>query len=118
MEEVRKIRRVIGRELPGAPHETWLVLDAVTGQNGLRQAAQFDQDVAVTGLVVTKLDGTARGGIVVSIAAELKLPVRLIGIGEGIDDLVDFDPEAFARGMFGLEDLAVALPPAGGPRTG
>jgi fused signal recognition particle receptor len=120
MEEVRKIRRVIGRELPGAPHETWLVLDAVTGQNGLKQAAQFDQDVAVSGLVVTKLDGTARGGIVVSIAAELKLPVRLIGVGEGIDDLVDFDPEAFARGMFGLEDLAAAaaIPPPGGNRPG
>jgi len=104
MEEVRKIRRVISRELPGAPHETWLVLDAVTGQNGLAQARQFYRDVEVTGLVVTKLDGTARGGIVVAIASELKLPVRLVGVGEGIEDLVDFDPRAYARGLFGLAE--------------
>ncbi len=103
MEEVRKIRRILAREYPGSPHETWLVLDAVTGQNGLAQAHQFYKDVEVSGLVVTKLDGTARGGIVVAIAAELKLPVKMIGVGEGIDDLVDFDPDAFARGLFGLE---------------
>jgi fused signal recognition particle receptor len=104
MQEVGKIRRVISRELPGAPHETWLVLDAVTGQNGLAQARQFYQDAGVTGLVVTKLDGTARGGIVVAIAAELKLPVKLIGVGEGLEDLLDFDPDAYARGLFGVDE--------------
>jgi fused signal recognition particle receptor len=102
MQEVGKIRRVISRELPGAPHETWLVLDAVTGQNGLAQARQFYQDAGVTGLVVTKLDGTARGGIVVAIAAELKLPVKLVGVGEALEDLLDFDPDAYARGLFGV----------------
>ena len=104
MEEMRKIRRVLSREMPGAPHETWLVLDAVTGQNGLLQARQFAKDVDVTGIIVTKLDGTARGGIVIAIAAELKLPVQLVGVGEGIDDLIDFDPDAYARSLFSLED--------------
>jgi len=103
MQEVGKIRRVLARELPGAPHQTWLVLDAVTGQNGLAQARQFYQDAGVTGLIVTKLDGTARGGIVVAIAAELKLPVKLVGVGEGLDDLLDFDPGAYAEGLFGVE---------------
>jgi fused signal recognition particle receptor len=101
MQEVGKIRRILSRELPGAPHATWLVLDAVTGQNGLAQARQFYQDAGVTGLVVTKLDGTARGGIVVAIAAELKLPVKLVGVGEAVEDLLDFDPDAYARGLFG-----------------
>ena len=101
MEEVKKIRRVIAREMPDAPHQTWLVLDAVTGQNGLAQARQFYRDAGVTGLVVTKLDGTARGGIVVAIASELKLPVKLVGVGEGVDDLVDFDAAEYARGLFG-----------------
>ncbi|MBI5837618.1 MAG: signal recognition particle-docking protein FtsY [Candidatus Eisenbacteria bacterium] len=106
MMEVAKIRRVVGRELPGAPHETWLVLDAVTGQNGLQQARQFYQDAGVTGLIVTKLDGTARGGILVAIASELKLPVKLVGVGEGVEDLLDFDPEAYARGLFGVGEEA------------
>ena len=78
------------------------MLDAVTGQNGLAQARQFYQDAGVTGLVVTKLDGTARGGIVVAIAAELRLPVKLVGVGEALEDLLDFDPDAYARGLFGV----------------
>ena len=95
MDELRKVKRVIGRELPGAPHEVLLVLDATAGQNALAQARQFHEAVGVTGLVLTKLDGTARGGIVVAIADELKLPVRLIGVGEGAEDLQDFNAEAF-----------------------
>lgn len=110
MEEARKIRRILAREYPGAPHETWLVLDAVTGQNGLIQARQFYKDLEVSGLVVTKLDGTARGGIVVAIAAELKLPVKMIGVGEGMEDLVDFDPDAYSRGLFGLEEAGAGRP--------
>lgn len=101
MEELAKIKRVVGRELPGAPHEVLLVLDATVGQNALAQARQFHEAVGVTGLVLTKLDGTARGGIVVAIAEELKLPVRLIGVGEGVDDLQDFHPEAFVAALFG-----------------
>ena len=101
MDELRKIKRVIGRELPGAPHEVLLVLDATAGQNALAQARQFHEAVGVTGLVLTKLDGTARGGIVVAIADELKLPVRLIGVGEGAEDLQDFNAEAFIAALFG-----------------
>ncbi len=102
MEELRKINRVIGQELPGAPHEVLLVLDATLGQNALAQARQFHQAVGVTGLAVTKLDGTARGGIVVAIADELKLPVRLIGVGEAVDDLQDFQPRAFVDALLGM----------------
>lgn len=101
MDELRKVKRVIGRELPGAPHEVLLVLDATAGQNALAQARQFHEAVGVTGLVLTKLDGTARGGIVVAIADELKLPVRLIGVGEGAEDLQDFNAEAFIAALFG-----------------
>jgi fused signal recognition particle receptor len=101
MDELRKMKRVIGQELPGAPHEVLLVLDATVGQNALVQARQFHEAVGVTGVVLTKLDGTARGGIVVAIAEELKLPVRLIGVGEGIEDLQDFNPEAFVAALFG-----------------
>lgn len=101
MDELRKVKRVIGQELPGAPHEVLLVLDATVGQNALAQARQFHEAVGVTGLVLTKLDGTARGGIVVAIAEELKLPVRLIGVGEGVEDLQDFNPEAFVAALFG-----------------
>lgn len=100
MEELKKVCRVLGREIPGAPHETWLVLDATTGQNALLQARQFKEAVAVSGIVLTKLDGTARGGMVVAIAAELGLPVRFIGVGEGLEDLRPFDPELFARALF------------------
>lgn len=102
MDELRKVTRVIGQELPGAPHEVLLVLDATLGQNALAQARQFHQAIGVTGLALTKLDGTARGGIVVAIADELKLPVRLIGVGEAVDDLQDFQPQAFVNALLGL----------------
>lgn len=101
MDELRKVKRVIAQELPGAPHEVLLVLDATVGQNALAQARQFHEAVGVTGLALTKLDGTARGGIVVAIAEELKLPLRLIGVGEGADDLQDFNAEAFVAALFG-----------------
>ncbi len=101
MDELRKIARVIGQECPGAPHEVLLVLDATVGQNALSQARQFHQVVGVTGLVLTKLDGTARGGIVVAIAEELKLPVRLIGVGESVEDLQDFQSDAFVDALIG-----------------
>lgn len=102
MDELRKITRVIAGECPGAPHEVFLVLDATVGQNALSQARQFHQAVGVTGLVLTKLDGTARGGIVVAIAEELKLPVRLIGVGESVEDLQDFQSTAFVDALLGV----------------
>jgi fused signal recognition particle receptor len=101
MDELRKVKRVIGQELPGAPHEVLLVLDATLGQNALGQARQFHATMGVTGLALTKLDGTARGGIVVAIADELKLPLRLVGVGEAADDLQDFNAEAFVAALFG-----------------
>jgi fused signal recognition particle receptor len=100
MEELKKIRKVLDRELPGAPHETLLVVDATTGQNALVQARFFQEAVAVTGLALTKLDGTARGGMLVAIGHELGLPVRYVGIGEGIDDLRPFDPTLFVEALF------------------
>lgn len=103
MEEMKKIRRVLAREIPGAPHETLLVLDATTGQNALVQARMFKETVEISGLVLTKLDGTARGGIVVAIASELGIPVRYVGIGEGLEDLRPFEPELFVRALFGRE---------------
>ncbi len=99
MGELAKVRRVIARQLDGAPHETLLTLDATTGQNGLRQAKLFAEAVEVTGVVLTKLDGTARGGIALAIARELSLPVKLIGVGESVQDLRPFDAEDFARAM-------------------
>jgi len=104
MEELAKIRRVVGSRLEGAPHETLLVLDATTGQNGLQQARLFKDAVDVTGVALTKLDGTAKGGIVLSIAVELGLPVKLIGVGEALEDLQPFDPDDFARALVGSED--------------
>jgi fused signal recognition particle receptor len=101
MEELAKVRRVLGQRLEGAPHETLLVVDATTGQNGLQQARLFGQAVDVTGIVLTKLDGSAKGGIAIAIAHELGLPVKLIGIGEGLDDLRPFDSEDFARALIG-----------------
>ena len=95
MNELAKISRIIDRELPGADRETLLVLDATTGQNGLIQAKQFKEAAGVSGLVLTKLDGTARGGIVFAIADELGLPVRYVGVGEQADDLIDFEPREF-----------------------
>jgi fused signal recognition particle receptor len=101
MDELRKIHRVIAQRIPGAPHEVLLTIDATTGQNGLQQARLFAEAVAVTGIVLTKLDGTAKGGIALAIAHELGIPVKLIGIGEGIEDLRPFDPAEFARALFG-----------------
>lgn len=101
MAELEKMRRTTQRLIPAAPHETWLVLDATTGQNGLEQARKFTESAAVTGIVLTKLDGTAKGGVVIAIAKELNLPIRYIGIGEKIDDLVPFDPEKFIESLFG-----------------
>ncbi len=100
MEELKKIRRVLDREIPGAPHETLLVVDATTGQNALVQARLFQEAVAVSGLALTKLDGTARGGMLVAIGNELGLPVRYIGIGEGLEDLRPFDPDLFVEALF------------------
>lgn len=100
MAELEKMKRVAAREVEGAPHETLLVVDAVTGQNGLEQARQFLKVAGVTGIVLTKLDGTAKGGIAVAIANELGLPIRYAGIGEKVDDLVVFDPELYVNGLF------------------
>ena len=101
MEELKKIRRVVSRELVGAPHETLLVLDATMGQNAIVQAKVFLETVAVTSIVLTKLDGTAKGGVVIGICDELKIPIRFIGVGEQIDDLRDFDPAEFVEALFG-----------------
>jgi fused signal recognition particle receptor len=100
MAELEKMKRVAAREVEGAPHETLLVVDAITGQNGLEQARQFLKVAGVTGIVLTKLDGTAKGGIAVAIAKELSLPIRYAGIGEKVDDLVVFDPELYVKGLF------------------
>jgi fused signal recognition particle receptor len=99
MEELAKVRRVIAKQIPDAPHETLLTIDATTGQNGLRQAMLFREAVDVTGIVLTKLDGTAKGGIALAIAQELGVPVKLIGIGEGLEDLRPFDADDFARAL-------------------
>ena len=101
MEELAKVRRVLAQRLEGAPHETLLVIDATTGQNGLQQARLFGQAVDVSGIVLTKLDGSAKGGVAIAIAHELGLPVKLIGIGESLDDLRPFDPGDFARALVG-----------------
>ena len=103
MGELGKVRRVIARQLEGAPHETLLTLDATTGQNGLRQARMFAAAAEVSGVVLTKLDGTARGGIALAIASELDLPVKLIGVGESVEDLRPFDPQEFARALIAPE---------------
>ena len=101
MEELRKVTRVIGKAIPGAPHEVWLVLDATTGQNAIHQAKVFSEVLGITGIVLTKLDGTAKGGAVLAIREELGVPILYIGIGEGVDDLRPFDPEEFASGLLG-----------------
>jgi fused signal recognition particle receptor len=103
MEELKKVARVMGREIPGAPHETWLVLDATTGQNALSQAKIFADAVPLTGVVLAKLDSTAKGGVVIAVAERLKLPVRFVGIGEGLEDLRPFDAAEFAEALFGEE---------------
>jgi fused signal recognition particle receptor len=101
MDELDKLRRTAGRLVPGAPHEVLLVMDATTGQNGLQQARLFTQSAGVTGIVLTKLDGTAKGGIAVAIARELNLPVRFVGVGEQMGDLLEFSPEAFVESLVG-----------------
>ena len=101
MEELKKINRIVEREITGAPHETLLVLDATTGQNAINQAKLFSQATPLTGVVLTKLDGTAKGGVVVAIKSELEIPVKWIGIGEGVNDLRPFDPEEFSKALFG-----------------
>jgi fused signal recognition particle receptor len=103
MRELEKIRRVIQKRLPTAPHETLLVLDATAGQNAIQQAKVFGAAMGVTGLVLTKLDGTAKGGVTITIRRELKLPVRFIGVGEQIDDLQPFDPDAFIEAIFSAD---------------
>lgn len=100
MAELEKMRRTCQRVIPGSPHEVWLVLDATTGQNGLEQARKFTEASGVTGIILTKLDGTAKGGVVVAIARELNLPIRFIGVGEKIDDLLPFEPEKFVESLF------------------
>lgn len=100
MEELKKIKRVMARELPDSPHEILLVLDATTGQNAISQAKMFDKELGVTGIVLTKLDGTAKGGILISISDELKIPIRFIGIGEKVDDLREFDARDFVDALF------------------
>ncbi len=100
MAELEKMKRIAAREVESAPHETLLVIDAVTGQNGLEQARQFMRVADVTGIVLTKLDGTAKGGIAVAIAKELNLPIRYVGIGETVNDLMVFDPESYVNGLF------------------
>jgi fused signal recognition particle receptor len=100
MQELEKMRRVAGRKIPGAPHEVLLVVDATTGQNGLSQAREFMKFTGITGLIVTKLDGTAKGGILFSICQELGIPVRFIGIGESLEDLLEFSPETFVDSLF------------------
>src|SRR5258706_1448790 len=100
MQELQKLHRVIGKQLPGAPHEVLLVLDATTGMNALNQAREFNKAVPLTGLIVTKLDGTSKGGMVVAIQKELGLPIKFVGLGEQVDDLQAFDPKQFAEALF------------------
>jgi len=100
MQELKKVRGVAAKQVHRAPHETWLVLDATTGQNALSQARHFKDAVEVTGIILTKLDGTAKGGIVFAIARELGLPIRFVGTGERVEDLAEFDAEAFVEGLF------------------
>ncbi len=100
MQELAKMVRVIDREFPGAPHETLLVLDASTGQNALKQAQTFMESCPISGLILTKLDGTAKGGVVMALHKQLKLPVKFIGVGEGIEDLEPFNADAFTKALF------------------
>lgn len=104
MDELKKVRRVCDKALPGCPHETWMVLDSTTGQNAISQAKTFKAEMDITGIVMTKLDGSAKGGVILGICDELKVPVRFIGIGEGIDDLRTFEPRAFAKALYEAAD--------------
>ncbi len=103
MDELKKMRKVVSRELEGAPHETLLVLDATTGQNAIQQAKMFNEAIDLTGIALTKLDGTAKGGVIISIANELSIPVKYIGIGERLEDLREFNAEEFVEALFGDE---------------
>ena len=103
MQELAKIRRVVGKAVPGAPHEVLLVVDATTGQNAVRQAQLFHQVAQVTGLFVSKLDGTAKGGIVIAIKKQIDVPVKFVGTGEKLDDLAAFDSESFVEALFARE---------------
>ena len=105
MDELAKIGRVIDRELPDADKEVLLVVDATTGQNAVNQAREFKSAAGITGIVLTKLDGTARGGVVLAIREDLQVPVKFVGVGEGIDDLQPFDPKQFADGLFAEESV-------------
>ncbi len=100
MEELKKIKRVMAKQMEGAPHEVLLVIDATTGQNGISQAILFNEAVGISGIALTKLDGTAKGGIIVNISNELKLPIRFIGVGEQIDDLREFNAREFIEALF------------------
>ena len=100
MQELSKMNRVAGKEIPGAPHNTWLVLDATTGQNGLSQAEIFHEATDLTGIILTKMDGTAKGGVVIGIVEENNLPIRFIGIGEQIDDMEVFNAQEFTSAFF------------------
>ncbi len=101
MEELKKVKRVMAKAMPEAPHEVWLVIDGGTGQNAIAQVKAFDDALGLTGLIVTKLDGTAKGGVLLAIAKHRPIPVRYIGVGEGIDDLQTFDPDAFSKALVG-----------------
>jgi fused signal recognition particle receptor len=104
MQELQKVRRVVGKASPGAPHETWLVIDSTSGQNAIAQAQIFTEAMAVSGIVLTKLDGTAKGGVILGIADQLKIPVRFIGVGEKVEDLRPFDPDEFVDALFELPE--------------
>ena len=104
MEELKKINRIIGKGIPGAPHEVLLVLDATTGQNALRQAELFSKSADITGIVLTKLDGTAKGGMIIGIKEELNIPVKWVGVGERLDDLRPFNAKEFADALFGIDN--------------
>jgi fused signal recognition particle receptor len=101
MEELKKIHRVVKKVIPDAPHERWLVLDGTAGQNSVRQAQEFHEALGLTGIIVTKLDGTAKGGVVFSIASDLKLPIRFIGVGEAQEDLISFAPKPYVEALLG-----------------
>jgi fused signal recognition particle receptor len=108
MDELKKVRRVCDKALPGSPHETWMVLDATTGQNAISQAKTFKAEMEITGIVLTKLDGSAKGGVVLGICDELKVPVRFVGVGEQVDDLRPFDARAFVDALYDDGEAASA----------
>ncbi len=111
MDELKKVRRVSEKAMPGSPHEVWMVLDATTGQNAISQAKTFKSDMEITGIVLTKLDGSAKGGVVLGICDELKVPVRFIGVGEQAADLRPFDPDAFVDALYSdAGDVGESLP--------